>query len=88
MKRTKQEISDSISESIDIPNGYVKFEDCVSMAVTAYNLALTDASKNVQMLYHDGHNKVNHPTKHHQSGADNLQVDKDSILSLTISQSL
>lgn len=79
---TKQELSDNISECLDIPGGCVKFSYCVDMCVTVYNMAINDAAKNVQMLYHDGHTKQNHPTKHHQQGADNIQVDKQSILQL------
>lgn len=41
-------------------------------------------AENVKMVYHCGHTKKNYPTVHHQSGADNIQIDKESILNLPI----
>ena len=36
------------------------------------------------MKYHCGHFKTNTPTQYHQMGADNIQIDKDSILNTKI----
>ena len=43
-----------------------------------------DCADNAKMVYHDGHGKVNHSTAYHQMGADNIQIDKQSILSTPI----
>lgn len=38
------------------------------------------AAGNSRMIYHDGYNKIDTSITHFQSGADNLQPDKDSII--------
>lgn len=45
---------------------------------------LKDAAERATMTFHDGHFKSDKPTKHHQIGADNLQVNRDSILSTPV----
>lgn len=94
MKSKKDELATLLLahlNSIDSSKERTQMEASEDLAVAAfgfgtmcYNLALEDAVKVVQMLYHDGRTKENHPTKHHQQGADNIQVDKQSILNLVI----
>ena len=43
---------------------------------------LREAAEKVQMIVHDGHFKTNSYSKHVQVGANNIQIDKESILSL------
>lgn len=43
-----------------------------------------DCADNAKMTYHDGHGKINHSTIYHQMGADNIQIDKQSILQTPI----
>ena len=43
-----------------------------------------DCADNAKMVYHCGHTKTNKQTSHHQNGADNIQVDKSTILSTEI----
>lgn len=40
------------------------------------------ASEKARMMYHDGYHKSNSSTGHVQIGADNIQIDKQSILNL------
>lgn len=42
--------------------------------------ALKNAAENAIMKYHCGHFKTDTPTQYHQHGADNIQIDKQSIL--------
>lgn len=42
--------------------------------------ALKNASENAIMKYHCGHFKTDTPTQYHQQGADNIQIDKKSII--------
>lgn len=42
--------------------------------------ALKNASENAIMKYHCGHFKTDTPTQYHQQGADNIQIDKQSII--------
>lgn len=42
--------------------------------------ALRNASENAIMKFHCGHFKTDTPTQYHQQGADNIQIDKQSIL--------
>lgn len=59
--------------------------DCIKeYAQSVARQALKDAAENATMTFHCGHSKNNTPTKHHQSGADNLQVNKESILNIEI----
>lgn len=54
--------------------------DCIKeYGKSVASQALKDAAENAMMTYHCGHTKRNIPTKHHQSGADNLQVNNESI---------
>lgn len=39
-----------------------------------------DCTENAKMVHHCGHTKSNTLTSHHQQGADNIQIDKQSIL--------
>lgn len=48
----------------------------------AVKKTLEISSENATMKYHCGHTKADKQTKYHQVGADNLQIDKQSILSL------
>ncbi|MCT4034880.1 hypothetical protein HZQ14_15765 [Elizabethkingia anophelis] len=41
--------------------------------------SLEKAAKNANIKYHDGHNKLYKAVKHVQIGADNIQIDKESI---------
>ncbi|WP_343321439.1 hypothetical protein [Sphingobacterium multivorum] len=50
-------------------------------AIEVAKEALRNAAENATMKYHCGHFKTDTPTKHHQQGADNIQIDKRSILS-------
>jgi len=59
-------------------------DEIITAMQLAYNRAIEDAAESATMVYHDGYTKNNYPTKHHQSGADNIQVDKQSILKLKI----
>lgn len=42
--------------------------------------ALKNAADNAIMKYHCGHFKTDTPTQYHQQGADNIQIDKQSII--------
>jgi hypothetical protein len=48
----------------------------------AVKKALEVAANNVCMVHHDGRTKFEHNLGYFQNGADNIQVDKNSILSL------
>ncbi|MDV3834203.1 hypothetical protein CMU13_12815 [Elizabethkingia anophelis] len=41
--------------------------------------SLEKAAENARMKYHDGHNQLYKAVKHVQIGADNIQLDKESI---------
>ncbi|MDV4113923.1 hypothetical protein CMT20_19195 [Elizabethkingia anophelis] len=41
--------------------------------------SLEKAAENANIKYHDGHNKLYKAVKHVQIGADNIQIDKESI---------
>ncbi|MDV3568151.1 hypothetical protein CMU71_14755 [Elizabethkingia anophelis] len=41
--------------------------------------SLEKAAYNANIKYHDGHNKLYKAVKHVQIGADNIQIDKESI---------
>jgi hypothetical protein len=48
----------------------------------AYNKALGNAVENVKLLFHDGFHKENKEITYFQSGQDNIQISKQSILKL------
>lgn len=53
-------------------------------AKTVAEQTLSHVSTIALMKYHCGHFKVDTPTQYHQMGADNIQIDKDSILNTKI----
>lgn len=69
--------------SVPIENGFV-IEAMKEYAKGVAQSALTRASENSVMVYHDGYTKENRPLRHFQSGTDNLQVDKSTIINTEI----
>lgn len=43
---------------------------------------IEECAEKMGMIYWDGHHKNGIPTKYHQSGADNIQPERQSILKL------
>jgi hypothetical protein len=50
--------------------------------IEAVKATLEVAANNVCMVHHDGRTKLNHNLGYFQNGADNIKVDKNSILML------
>ncbi|AQX00461.1 hypothetical protein [Elizabethkingia anophelis] len=48
-------------------------------ALEVAQASLEKAAENANIKYHDGHNKLYKAVKHVQIGADNIQIDKESI---------
>lgn len=58
-------------------------QDVIIEAMKQYaKEAIEEAANSAQILFHDGHHKTNKSLKYFQSGADNIQPDKQSILNL------
>jgi cation diffusion facilitator CzcD-associated flavoprotein CzcO len=54
--------------------------DMIEFAIEVAKASLDKASKNATMTFHDGTHKTNRPKTYFQIGADNLQVNKESII--------
>lgn len=66
-----------------IKNVLIGYDELVDIVIKKFaNCKLEQAAESANMIYHCGHTKQNTQTKHHQMGADNLQVNKQSILNL------
>lgn len=55
-------------------------EICEIFAKECCQASLEKASENTTMTFHDGFHKTNEPKKYYQIGADNLQINKESIV--------
>ena len=53
-----------------------------AQTIAGIELALKKAAEHVCMVHHDGRTKFDHNLGYFQNGADNIQVDKNSILEL------
>jgi len=94
--KTAEEIQDDYAESKGFNTFYELLRDDLRSSdyhvdkvqkIYAKQVAeqvLKDAAENAFMLYHCGHFKRDIPTKHHQVGANNIQIHKQSILSTPI----
>ena len=71
---------------MDSKNGhdYTHYEEIADLmrdfAKLHVDAALTAAADQAKMVYHDGHHKTDKRLSYFQSGADNLQISKSSIL--------
>ena len=59
-----------------------------AQTIAGIELALKKAAEHVCMVHHDGRTKFDHNLGYFQNGADNIQVDKNSILMLDSSSIL
>lgn len=97
MKKTAEEI---LRKHYDImtngdTEGWTEFEEdtqstmCMIRAMKEYALEAIKADRervavNTKIAFHCGTTKITHSISHYQSGADNIQIDKQSILNLPI----
>ncbi|MCT4181936.1 hypothetical protein HZP54_18515 [Elizabethkingia anophelis] len=67
----------SIGKTTQIENYHKEIAQLYALEVA--QASLNKAAKNANIKYHDGHNKLYKAVKHVQIGADNIQIDKESI---------
>lgn len=78
--RTAENYVDEIKEGLNHPN----FKNAVIKAINEARIdVIRECAEAARLLYHDGYKKENRgDVKYFQSGSDNIQPDKQSILNL------
>ena len=89
MKSTEEVLNEIFNENIPSDFDGKVWDDKIIEAMKAYALEAIKhdrerVAEHAYMKYHCGHFKTDTPTQYHQNGADNIQIDKESILNLPI----
>lgn len=89
MKKLEKMFKEAGLYSLDSPWIIEATDERVFAVVKAYAQSAIDEIKEkiaqkASMVYHCGHHKTNEPTWYVAVGEDNIQIDKESIRSVTI----
>lgn len=86
--KKREEILKSMEEEMPYPlpkliKPYIR-EAMEAYATEAIKADRERVAEKAKIAFHCGTTKVTHSISHYQSGADNIQIDKESILNLPI----